>query len=537
MPILFVLLLALTGFVSSANGLDIQPEVPATRPDVLADEHLKGVYGGWLFSGGFRDASFTGINPNYRISQGDTLLVQLWGGLDFQQEMAVDAQGNIFIPKVGPVKVLGVENRSLNSVVLKSIERVYKANVEAYITLSSSQKVKVFLSGLVNKPGLYEGQSADSVLRYIDQAGGIRNDLGSYRYIEVKRHGETRYRIDLYAFISRGDMPDIQLQDGDVIFVDRKRGDVSIEGEVSFHGKYELKDEETPLAEILSAVVGGERATHVTLVEPTGTRVTARQYAVTEIQEVTVKAGTLIKVTSQLRPESISVEVSGEHESRTEMVLPWGATLKDLLDQVVYTPLSDQKAVQLFRQSVAERQKEMLMSSLAALEQSVLTARSGTKDTAELREIEANTILRWIDRAKLVDPRGQVLLSDGYNPADIVLKQGDRVVIPPRRNLVMIHGEVLFPTAITYTKGQTIEGYVEQAGGTNRSLDNMNTLVMKPNGMFRSANDDLDSKKMVGPGDEIFVLAKPDLKALQLTKDVSQVIYQIAVSAAVALAL
>jgi protein involved in polysaccharide export with SLBB domain len=145
--------------------------------------------------------------------------------------------------------------------------------------------------------------------------------------------------------------------------------------------------------------------------------------------------------------------------------------------------------------------------------------------------------LRWIDRAKLVEPRGQVLLSDGYNPADIVLKQGDRVVIPPKRNLVMIHGEVLFPTAITYTKGETIEGYVEQAGGTNRSLGNMNTLVMKPNGMFRSANDDLDSKKMVGPGDEIFVLAKPDLKALQLTKDVSQVIYQIAVSAAVALAL
>ncbi len=518
-------------------ALDVQQEVPDSKPDVLTDGNLVNVYGGWLFRGGFRDASFTGINPNYRISQGDTLLVQLWGGLDFQQEAVVDAQGNIFIPKVGPVRVLGVENRNLNAVVLKSVERVYKANVEAYITLASSQTVKVFLSGLVNKPGLYEGQSADSILRYIDQAGGIRDDLGSYRYIEVKRHGETLHKVDLYAFIERGEMPDIQLQDGDVIFVDRKRGDVSIEGEVSFKGKYELRDTNTPLSEILSAVVGGQRATHVTLVEPAGTRVGARQFAVTEIAGITVKPGTLIKVTSQLRPDSISIEVTGEHESRTEIVLPWGATLKDLLDQIVFTPMSDKKAVQLFRQSVAERQKEMLMSSLAALEQSVLTARSGTKDTAELRQTEADTIMRWIERARQVQPRGQVLLSDGYDPAEVVLKQGDRVVIPPKRNLVMIHGEVLFPTAITYTKGETIEGYVEQAGGTNRDLEEMNTLVMKPNGMFRSANDKLDSKKMVGPGDEIFVLAKPDLKALQLTKDVSQVIYQIAVSAAVALAL
>ncbi|MCY0966834.1 polysaccharide biosynthesis/export family protein [Parathalassolituus penaei] len=533
--VLLALLLVVS--IGKAQALDVQPEVPDAKPEVLTDGNLSRVYGGWLFKGGFRDASFTGINPNYRISQGDTLLVQLWGGLDFQQQAVVDAQGNIFIPKVGPVRVLGVENRNLNAVVLKSVERVYKSNVEAYVTLASSQTVKVFLSGLVVKPGLYEGQSADSILRYIDQAGGIREDLGSYRYIEVKRHGETLYRVDLYAFIERGEMPDIQLQDGDVIFVDRKRGDVSVEGEVSFSGKYELKETNTPLKEILAAVVGGERATHVTLVEPNGTRVGARQYAVTEIDGVVVTPGTLIKVTSQLRADSISVEVTGEHESRTEIVLPWGATLKDLLDQVVFTELSDKKAVQLFRQAVAERQKEMLMSSLAALEQSVLTARSGTKDTAELRQVEADTVLRWIDRARQVQPRGQVLLSDGYDPATVVLKQGDKVVIPPKRNLVMIHGEVLFPTAITYTKGETIEGYVEQAGGTNADLEDMNTLVMKPNGMFRSANDKLDSKKMIGPGDEIFVLAKPDLKALQLTKDVSQVIYQIAVSAAVALAI
>ncbi|WP_430459490.1 polysaccharide biosynthesis/export family protein [Thalassolituus sp. LLYu03] len=528
-------LLLLNAFGALAVELAQDADAQAAPP--IPDEKINTVFGGWLFTGGFKVASFTGINPNYRIAQGDTLVVQLWGGLDVQQDVTVDAQGNIFIPKVGPVKVLGVENRELNDTVLKSIKRVYKSNVEAYVTLASSQKVKVFLSGLVTNPGLYEGQSADSILRFIDQAGGIRRDLGSYRNIELKRAGKTLYNIDLYAFIERGQMPDIQLQDGDVIFIGRKGGEVSVEGEVGFTGKYELKGNTGFLAEVVNAVVETEKATHVTVVEPTGTEVNAVQYPIDSIQNVQVRPGALIKVSSQLRPKSISVELLGEHNSQTEIVLPWGATLKDLLAQVEYTALSNTKAVQLFRDSVAQRQKEMLDASLTSLEQSVLTARSATKDAAELRKTEADIVLRWIDKAKDVQPRGQVLLTEGFDPASVILQQGDKVVIPAKRNLVMIHGEVWFPTAITWEKGRSVEEYLNQAGGATQDLDDTNTLVMKSNGTFVSANGDLDDSKLVEPGDEIFVLAKPDLKALQLTKDITQVIYQVAVSAAVVLAL
>ncbi len=512
------------------------PDPDQSEPSLLdvADDQM---YGSWLFSGGFEETSFTGTNPEYRISQGDQLLVQLWGGIELQQEIVVDAQGNIFIPRVGPVKVLGVANKDLNSVVLKSIKRVYKANVEAYVTLASSQTVKVFVSGMVPKPGIYEGQSADSVLRYIDKAGGIKPELGSYRKILVKRQSKQLADIDLYDFVQSGSMPPVQLQDGDLIFVSQRLGTVSIEGDAGFKGQYELASKESLLSEVVDASVVGERVTHVTVVAPEGSRVNAHQYEINAIAGVEVTPGSVVRLSSQLRQDSISVEVLGEHESTTEMVLPWGASLADLLEQVEYTQLSDKKSVQLFRESVARRQKEMLMSSLHALEQSVLTARSATREAAELRKVEAESVLAWIERAKQIEPRGQVLLAKGYDATKVILNQGDKIVIPSQKNLVMIHGEVLFPTAVTYENGRTIERYVEQAGGATADLDDMNTLVMKPNGAFVTANRDLDDKKMVGPGDEIFVLAKPDLKALQLTKDISQVIYQIAVSAAVALAL
>jgi len=527
-------------YVSTAAAVSLSQEADAEVQGTLDSTSSSNLYGGWLFKGGFSKASFSGVNPNYRITQGDTLLLQLWGGLDYQSETKVDPQGNIFIPKVGPVKVVGVSNAKLNKVVLKAVKRVYKSNVSAYVTLLGSQKVKIFLSGMVKKPGLYEGQSADSILKFIDQAQGIRTDIGSLRSINIKRNNKTQYTVDLYDFLEKGEMPNIQLQDGDVIFVAAKKGELTIEGDVGFSGKYELKDTQVSLQRILNAVVAQEKATHVTVIEPNASskqEIAAQQYSINNIAGVQVKPGALIKVSSQLRTSSISIEVVGEHNSEFEMVLPWGANLAQLLERIEYTSLSNQAAVQLYRKSVAVRQKDMLNATLTALEQSVLTARSSTKESAQLRAAEAEVILQWIEKARKVEPKGQVLLSQGFDASKVILKQGDRIVVPAKRYLVMVHGEVLFPTAMAYDQDKSIEDFIDSAGGLTDDVDDMNILIMKPNGAFVDVNDDLGNEDEISPGDEIFVLARPDTKSLQLTKDLTQVIYQVAVSAAVVLAL
>ncbi len=531
-------------FVSFASAVTLQKDANTEKKTELTNNiknNKAKEYGQWLFSGAFNKKGFTGINPDYRITQGDSLLVQLWGGLDFQQEIKVDAQGNVFIPKVGPIKVLGVKNSQLNKVILKSIKRVYKSNVQAYVSLVSSQTVKVYLAGMVNKPGLYEGNSADSVMAFIDQAGGIRSNIGSYRFIQLKRQNKVVSNIDLYAFLQSGMISNTQLQDGDVILVRPKKGEIMLEGQLGFNGQYEVKQNNNKLSEILTSAAISENATHITVVSPSKgagiKQIEAKQYEVAEIKNVNIQPGSLVRVSSQMRANSISVEVVGEHKSKFEMVLPWGATLKDLLAKVEYSKLSNQQAIQLYRKSVAKRQKDMLQASLASLEQSVLTARSSTKEAAQLRVAEAEIILKWIEKAKQVQPKGQVLLDTNYDSNSVILKQGDRIVIPIKQNLVMVHGEVLFPTAITYDDDQSAENYIAKAGGATNDLDDMNVLVMKPNGSFIDVNSDLSEEDEIQPGDEIFVLAKPDMKSLQLTKDITQVIYQVAVSAAVVLAL
>lgn len=524
-------------FSFSAIALDTGADATDEVVRNIAETKKSDLFGSWLFEGGFQSASFSGVNPDYRIAQGDTLLIQLWGGIDYQNATPVDAQGNIFIPKVGPIKVQGIKNSELNNVILRAIKRVYKANVSAYVTLQSTQLVKVFLSGQVEKPGLYEGQSADSVLRFIDQAGGIREDLGGYRRILVKRNGNVISNIDLYKFINRGEIPFTQLQDGDVIFVSPMQGTVTVEGEVGFEGRYELAGGSDSLQEVLNSVAMKHTATHITLVETKGTTLDARQIPVAQSVQEIVKQGAVIKVSSQLRATNISVEVLGEHNSELQLVLPWGASLKDALDKVEYSRFSNQQAIQLFRSSVAERQKEMLLSSLDNLERNVLATPSSTNEAAQLRQTEAKTVLQWIERARLVEPKGQVLLTKGYDPANIILKQGDRIVIPSQKSLVIIHGNVLFPSAIAYKEDMTAIDYIAQSGGVNGDIDDMRILLKKPNGSFVDIEDEIDEDKVITNGDEVFVLPEPDIKSLQVTKDISQVIYQVALSAAVVLAL
>lgn len=496
-------------------------------------------YGHWLFNGSFSQNSFSAVNPEYRLVQGDKLSLQVWGAVNHQQEVVVDPQGYIFIPKVGPVKVLGVPNKKLNQVILKRVKRVYKSNVDVYASLLSSQKIKVFLSGMVNQPGMYEGQSADSVLRFIDQAGGIHQELGGYRNIEVKRHGKRIQQIDLYQFLQQGQMPSVQLQDGDVILVNTKGREITIEGLVGFSGRYEIKQTDN-LPELLKYVVMKPESTHITLIHAENhqgkNEVEAYQFLINQTQDVTLDAGDVVKVSSQKKIKKISVYLRGEHNSPQEFVLPWGTSLGDLLKQVQYTALSNQEATQLFRKSIAKRQFDMLQATLSALEQRVLTTPSNSNEAAQLRKAEADIVLRWIEKARKVKPKGQVLLTRSESFDKIILQQGDEIVIPTKRHLVMIHGEVMFPTAVTYEDEKSIRDFIKQAGGvTTGDLDDMNILLMKPNGSFTRADHILKDSDAISEGDEIFVLSKPDEKSFQFAKDLTGVIYQVAVAAGVVL--
>jgi len=137
-------------------------------------------FGNWIFGGQFANQSFIGFNPSYEISVGDKISLKMWGGFEFVGDLVVDAQGNVFLPEVGPVAVQGVRNEDLNEVVTEAVKRVFKKNVGVYASLDGAEPVKIFVTGFVDQPGLYAGHASDSVLFFLDQAGGVDSQRGSF---------------------------------------------------------------------------------------------------------------------------------------------------------------------------------------------------------------------------------------------------------------------------------------------------------------------------------------------------------------------
>ena len=173
--------------------------------------HLN-VFGANLFSNQCRSLPQIALyHPNYLISIGDKISLSIWGAFEYTTVAQVDSQGNIFIPKVGPVHVADIPNKDLNEVISAALKKTFERNVTVYANLMSAQPVQVFVSGYVAKPGLYDGMSSDSALYFLCKAGGILTQQGSFRHVDLVRNGKVISHIDLYNFLLDGVMPFSQL--------------------------------------------------------------------------------------------------------------------------------------------------------------------------------------------------------------------------------------------------------------------------------------------------------------------------------------
>ena len=496
-------------------------------------------FGAAIFGGEFANQSFVGFNPSYELSVGDKVSLQMWGGFEFAGGVSVDAQGNIFIPKVGPVAVQGVKNQDLNEVVAQAVKTVFRKNVGVYASLDGAEPVKVFVTGFVKQAGLFAGHSSDSVLFFLDAAGGIDPQRGSFLDVKVLRAGREYQSVNLYDFILTGALPTFQIADGDTIVVRPVLSRAAVLGDVQNQNAFEFASRETTVAKLLELARPRPQATHVRISRNNQAKTEVQYLAIDAARSETIYPGDVLEVVSDKLQGTISVRVEGEHTSAQEFIVPYGATMGQLLSQVSFGVNAQRDAVQLLRVSVKERQKETLNAQLRALEASVLTARSKTAAEADLRQREAELILQWVDRARNVEPKGQVSLGSASSVDDILLEQGDIVRIPRTSNLVMVHGDVLFPSAMAFQDGNTIEEYIEQAGGFTQSRSASNVLILHRDGSF----DKVSKKQLRGrgitlyPGDEIFVLPRVQTKSFQLAQDIITIFYQLALSAGVVLRL
>ena len=488
-------------------------------------------FGASLFLGNFAGTWHDGLQAQYLIRPGDRILVRVWGAFSFEGVLAVDQQGNIFLPEVGPIAVGGVSHESLQRAVQAQLRSVFTQNVEVYTNLMSSQPVAVFVTGNVLRPGRYAGGPGDTILYYLDRAGGIVAERGSYRHVQVKRKNRVIANIDLYKFLLSGVLPSVRLEDGDVILVDKRGAGVAALGLIRQPARYEFESKGIDGAGLLTMAQPLPGASHVSV---SGTRNGAAYNAympLSEFASFKLRDEDIVEFHADTPGETIMVGATGAISGASRFAVRKGASLRDLLYYVGVDPaIAATNALYLRRRSVAEQQKKAIQDALVRLEQRALTATSQSVDEANIRVREAELVQDFVKRAAQIEPDGVVVVSHKGELRDVLLEEGDIVYIPQRSDVVQVVGEVAIPKAVVYDAKLKLRDYVAGAGGYTDRADRRHVLVMKPNGEIGEV-----ASLGIAPGDQIMVMPEYDSKAVQSIKDIVQIIYQLAVSAGVVL--
>nr|WP_026972334.1 polysaccharide biosynthesis/export family protein [Aliagarivorans marinus] len=534
--VLLVILAVITSPTISASASPTA-ELERIRDDErILNEHGAGnkvtlPFGHNLFKSGFDTERFNGLNENYLVAIGDKISIWLWGAVSFSDVVTVDNQGNIFIPDIGPIRIAGEPASRINEVVSSHISSIYTSNVNVYVNLLSSTPVSVFVTGPVERPGQYAGLASDSVLYYLKRAGGIEPRTGSYRHVTILRGGVEIQSFDLYDFVKEGQLPNFVFEDRDTILVKPQGATVTVNGDVRYENNFELNGDDLLGEQLIRYSRPDSSVSHVGL---SGTRSNGPIYLYLPLNEFlsySLADGDIITFNTDLRTQVIDIGISGSYLGPSFYAVNSGTRLHDLLDKIeVDKDQTDVTSIYIKRASVAQRQKEQIEESLQRLERATFTAPAGSDGEAIIRAKEAELITLFVDRARAIEPLGRVIVSSNGKVANVRLEQGDEIVIPAKSDLVQVAGEVLMPQAIVHNPNATINDYIAWSGGFTERADYSRVGVVKANGEVSFVPD-----QRIEAGDQVLVLPRVDNKTMQVVKDITQIIYQIAVAANVVL--
>lgn len=511
-----------------------QPPAPIAPPADTAqqspDNCVPAPFGESLFLGGVQKSQNSIMSSEQRVARGDRVTLSVWGAVEGQQTETVDSQGFIYVKGVGPVHVEGVTEEELSASIRAQAGRVYKDDVQVYAKLEQNAGTPVLVTGGVVRPGQYFGSSQDNLVVWLQRAGGIVPQQGSYRDIRIMRNGHEVAKVDLYPFLQNGVIDQVNWVGGDVIVVGSTGQQVAVSGDVRRCAVFELSKDSSAnggtLADLTQPTPG---ATHAVLTGFRASQPYTEVFALGAFRNTRLMDGDRVRFYGAPQNEQITINIEGPTQGSRILVLPLHTKLSNALDMIpVNADVSDTSSVYLRRQSIAVQQQKALDESIHRLLQSALTAPASSDGEAVIRAKEAELIQNFATSAKSVKQEGRVVVMQGGKLRDLPLEDGDTIVIPQKTDVVTIEGEIMLPRAVVVKDKARAEDYVKMAGGyTERALKG-DYIVIRPNG-----DADRGNNPVIHPGDRLLVLPKVDTKTMQTTKDIVQILYQIAVGAGV----
>jgi len=387
----------------------------------------------------------------------------------------------------------------------------------------------VEVKGAVFRPGKYQvGGDINSVRSLIQHSEGVTEEAFTTHAVMHRMKPDRTLEVipvDVEGIMS-GKVADIPLQKNDVLFIPTKeemmqQQTITIHGEVHYPGIYKYADHETIEDFILQA--GGLKETASTVKVDVARRVNNPKAVVNDsviarTYTFSLKDGFVIdgKPGFTLMPydevyvrkspgymEQQNVQVDGQVMFSGTYTL---AEKHERLTDVIYkaggvTDFAYTKGARLERHITPD--ERLRMQTILKMTQ----AQSGQKDTLDVKKLDlGDTYYVGIELDKaLANPGGD---------ADVMLRAGDRIIVPEYNGTVKISGDVMYPNTVSFQKGKRPAYYIDQAGGWGNRAKKSHTYIIYMNGTVAKVGHNAK----VSPGCEIIVPSKPKRDASSIAE-------------------
>ena len=377
----------------------------------------------------------------------------------------------------------GVTNARLNNLIQNALREVYTKNVNVYTNLLSAKPVLVYVTGFVKNPGSYAGVASDSVLYFLDRAGGIENERGSYINIAILRNGTEIDSINLYDFLLNGTIPKPQFADGDTILVKQRGASLTVNGTARNNYNFEIPDSGISGTDLIKLARPYPNSYYATVTGTRDNKPFSSYLSLADLAKQTFMDGDEITFEVDQFNNTMFIRVEGSHTGQSRFAVPRNTTLKQMLNYIRVDPkLSDIKAISIKRESIKVRQTQAIKESLNRLETAVLSRQSVTSAGADIAVKEAQMITDFVKRAREIKPEGILVVSHNGELSDILLQPEDIITIPDKTNVVQVSGEVSVPQALVFRKDLDMQGYINLVGGYTARADESKHLIIRRTG-------------------------------------------------------
>ena len=236
-----------------------------------------------------------------------------------------------------------------------------------------------------------------------------------------------------------------------------------------------------------------------------------------------------------------SVTLDGEVRFPGEYRIRRGETLSSVLGRAGgLTSAAFAQGAIFLRESLEEREREQVEILARRLEADLTALSLASLDTSGAEALATGQAL--LEQLRGYEAVGRLVIdleagaeAGGWGSGSVELRDGDRLLVPPKSQVVTVIGEVQQTTSHLHRAGLRRDDYIDLSGGLTRRADRKLIYVVRANGAVVAGNRSRwlggGRRLAIEPGDTIVVPLETDrIRTLTLWANITQILYQGAIA-------